>query len=419
METDRIKKEMMKLWKETFHDTDEYVNLIFEKNFDQNWIAYHIDNDKIVSALLGIPYEFKYGKNTIKAIYLCGLATKGEFRNKGLMKALMNQINAKAATEGFAFSFLIPASESLRIYYQNKGYFNGMYRVEERFTEVHDFEKEASADIRKEPENIRTLKAEYFQNIKVSQLVKSSLEDRDKITEYIQANEARNRNFANMIHSKNDVEAMLEENFISNGKIYFACDGKGIIKGCGFVTFDSNIRLTVPKIYFDDNYIYNKILDRIKKDFQNLPMSVFRYPEEVQRKVIWGINYIEENRQPSSEVDFSTTEGVYDVSSHSQPYGMVKILNLRQVLKFLSDSKRDLKFSILINEGEDGYNRVSISDGKISIEPVTYSNLNRNELILKKDEFYSLLLRKKDNSALITETLKIPRLALNMALLLD
>lgn len=419
METEKIRKQMMQLWKDTFHDSDKYIELIFNRYFSLDWIEYYSIGDHIVSALMGIPYKFKYGKYYLNTIYLCGLATREEYRNQGIMNTLITKINKKAELDGFSFSFLIPASESLRIFYHNKGYFNGMYRIEERFTEIHNFDKEATSDLNRENDNVRELKSEYYQNLIIKKLSPNDKEIRNNIIEYIKENESLSKNYSVMIHETEDLESIITENEISGGNIYYGLDSKEKVRGCAFVTFGNKTRIIVPKIFFDDNYVYYKILDVIKKEYIELPMSVFRFPEEVQRKVLWGINYIIENNQNNSEVQFGTTDGVYDISTHSLPYGMVKILNLNEILKFISETRRDLKFSILIKDKNLDFYEVSVNDGNFKIEPIDNPKERGNELILTEDEFYSLLLRKKDNSALITETLNIPRLSLNMALLLD
>lgn len=53
-----IKKQMIKLWKNTFHDSDEYISLVFDNYFDENLLEYEERNGVIISALLGIPYDF-------------------------------------------------------------------------------------------------------------------------------------------------------------------------------------------------------------------------------------------------------------------------------------------------------------------------------------------------------------------------
>ena len=58
MEINEIKRQMKILWKDTFHDSDEYISMIFDNYFKEDLIAYKTENeDTVVSALLGIPYR--------------------------------------------------------------------------------------------------------------------------------------------------------------------------------------------------------------------------------------------------------------------------------------------------------------------------------------------------------------------------
>ena len=40
METLDLKRKLTGLWKDTFHDTDEYIRLWFDKYYDPRWTEY-------------------------------------------------------------------------------------------------------------------------------------------------------------------------------------------------------------------------------------------------------------------------------------------------------------------------------------------------------------------------------------------
>ena len=61
MEANELKRQMMKLWKETFHDSDDYVNLVFDSYFAPEHVVYEESEGKVIAALLAVPYEFKFG----------------------------------------------------------------------------------------------------------------------------------------------------------------------------------------------------------------------------------------------------------------------------------------------------------------------------------------------------------------------
>ena len=58
MEINRLKKCMKKLWKDTFHDSDVYISLVFDNYFNLDNIEYYEEDGALISALLGVPYSF-------------------------------------------------------------------------------------------------------------------------------------------------------------------------------------------------------------------------------------------------------------------------------------------------------------------------------------------------------------------------
>ena len=53
-----IKLQIMKLWKDTFHDTDEYIKLVFDNYFNPELVEYKVENGEVLAAMLGVPYYF-------------------------------------------------------------------------------------------------------------------------------------------------------------------------------------------------------------------------------------------------------------------------------------------------------------------------------------------------------------------------
>lgn len=127
------KRDMMQLWKDTFHDSDNYIKLVFDTYFspDNSFVRY--DENRLIASLLCVPYEFqiltKRGtKSQLKGMYLCGLATRPEWRRQGIMAELMEEAQESAKSKGYDLTFLIPADEHLRDYYSRKGYRTSSYR---------------------------------------------------------------------------------------------------------------------------------------------------------------------------------------------------------------------------------------------------------------------------------------------------
>lgn len=128
-----LKARMERLWTDIFNDSEGYVSLVFDTYFNPDNVFVEYDGEDLISALLGVPYDFiipEEGNDIIlKGMYLCGLATKPKYRNRGLMGNLMEEAESDFTERGFDLAFLIPADNHLRCYYAEKGYDNASYRM--------------------------------------------------------------------------------------------------------------------------------------------------------------------------------------------------------------------------------------------------------------------------------------------------
>lgn len=430
MQTEEIKKKMMKLWKDIFHDTDAYISLVFDNYFNPDLIEYVEENGRIVSALLGVPYEFGCGNEKLKGLYLCGLATDEEFRNRGIMNELIERINKSAKDKGFSFTFLIPSSDALINYYSVRGYVNAMYRVEDCYTQIHDFEKDYMSILSREDDRVRKLKERYYQSLKTTIITDKDTELNGQIVSYIHKSESDISTYLSLQHSEKDIDIIIKENAISGGKIAVSQTTDGKLTGIAFLSVDYKKRVVIHKMYYDDNCSMYKILDFVKRSYPDSPISVFCYPEETDRRVLWMKVYGAPGPEGQNiEGAYGISERVYDVSRHARPYGMIRILDVREILKFLADYRSDAKFSILVKDVEpDGTMlKCKVREGKINFENLDESEISKQRredggmttTCLKKKELFELLFRKKDSSNLIMEAFGIPRIPTNMCLLLD
>lgn len=430
MNDEEIKKKMMKLWKDIFHDSDAYISLVFNNYFSTDLIEYYEENGRIISALLGVPYQFGCGDQRLSGLYLCGLATDEEFRNRGIMNNLIEKINAKAKERGYSFTFLIPSSDALINYYSVKGYTNAMYRVEDCYTQVHDFGKDYISILSREDDRVKRLKEKYYQNLATTIVGENDTEIHKEIISYIRKSENNISTYLTIEHSEKDIEQIIKENNISGGKIVVSHSPDKTLTGIAFVSVDYRKRVVISKIYYDDNCSLYKILDYVKKTYPDSPISVFCYPEETDRRVLWMKVYGASNPEGGNlEGAYGISERVYDVSRHARPYGMIRVLDLREILKFLAVYRNDAKFSILIKNAEmSGYDlKCTVNEGKAYFDVIDNNNNsisrghkdNLQTTTLKVKELMELLFRKKDSSNLIMEAFGIPRIPVNMCLLLD
>lgn len=113
---------MRRLWKETFNDTDEYLDIVFNNYVDTTYCLVCKNSDKLVAQLIGIPYNFYFYGKEIQGLYMCGLATLPDYRGMGIMGKLISLSDQIISRYSFPFSFLIPADSHLRSYYSKFGF---------------------------------------------------------------------------------------------------------------------------------------------------------------------------------------------------------------------------------------------------------------------------------------------------------
>ncbi|MGN1195756.1 MAG: GNAT family N-acetyltransferase, partial [Acutalibacteraceae bacterium] len=120
--------DLFSLWKTCFHDEDGYINLFFEKEYENCKIFACFENGEIVSVLYLLDCFISLDRNRYDGYYLYAAATKPESRGKGLMSALIKEAEDFAKKEGKAFIALVPGEESLYGYYKRFGFDKTMYK---------------------------------------------------------------------------------------------------------------------------------------------------------------------------------------------------------------------------------------------------------------------------------------------------
>lgn len=137
---------MMRLWQDTFGDSDAFVRLFFTRVYrPQN--ALTLSRDGRLAAMLHlVPYSLRIGHRTLPAAYICGVSTRPEARGQGLMTALMRRALRTMRRRGFALTTLIPAEPWLFDVYARLGYVHPIQTCDERI---------ATADLPLAPPDVR------------------------------------------------------------------------------------------------------------------------------------------------------------------------------------------------------------------------------------------------------------------------
>lgn len=323
MEEKKIRQQMKELWRETFGDSPEYIDLVFENNFDPEYVAYHETGDTLDSSLMGVPYRFddSTGK-TLRGLYLCGLATKKSARRQGYMSGLIEEINVRAAEKGFDFTFLIPAGEGARRYYAGRGYQDAFFKVEERYVRGHRFSREMPLEVR-----------EYDPKL------------HKKILDFLfyYGNEPVGRKEAfNIMHDREDWAMILKESLVSRNPVYFGLeDGK--MAGVAVSEIKDN-RIEIKRLVAPREK-ENVFLEGLTKHQPQLNISIIRNLDEVLvegETQIWSPFYGSSNPKTAEYEDISEIEVPYDPSKGAYPFGMARILDLSALLNKVGMNKEEL-----------------------------------------------------------------------------
>ena len=113
---------MMRLWQDTFGDSDAFVRLFFTRVYRPQNAFTTCRDGRLVAMLHIVPYRLRVGRRMLPAAYICGVSTRPEARGQGLMTALMRRALRTMRRRGFALTTLIPAEPWLFDVYARLGY---------------------------------------------------------------------------------------------------------------------------------------------------------------------------------------------------------------------------------------------------------------------------------------------------------
>lgn len=425
MKPSELKTKLAVLWKDTFHDSDEYISLIFDNYFDENLCEYEENGGVVTAGLLGIPYEFGNADNKIQGLYLCGLATTPQYRSRGIMTRLLSRINSKARELGFAFTFLIPADSGLRKYYYDREYVNATYRVIDNYTSVHDFDLEFEADLISQKEKVADMKRRFYASLTVIRISKENNVDEsliDGITKMIRSIEL-SQDGLQIIHSEKDIRNIINENRISDGSVFVIKNSQDEVTAVAFTTISqSEGCVNIHRLFSSDPASRFKVLSALKKEFPEFAVRNYVSSIEMDRKALWSRTYGSYLPEASQAPAISVSERVYSLAAHSKVYGMVRVLDLSEILKFQAHARRDLKYSILV-KGHDPLflDRYDVKEGRLSIKQLSVDSLSPSQAayVMSKRDICEIAFRRRDTDNLITEAFGIPSINASISLLFD
>ena len=414
---------MAKLWKDTFHDSDQYVSLVFSNYFNPDLVEFEENDGEVVAAMLGVPYRFVNASNSIKALYLCGLATKTQFRSRGIMTRLLAKMNDKARNAGFAFTFLIPSDPGLRKYYRDRGFVNAFYRVIDNYTSLHDFNLEFNAILAEQKEKVAVLKKRYFDSLKCSVINSSTPVDTQTISSLVALIRSieDNQQDLQIIHSDRDIEILIRENALSGGSIVYSYNSSDQITAVAFVTV-SDAEANIHKLFSTDLASKYKVMSAVKEKFADLPIRHYVSSIEMDRNAVWARSYGSFMGETMAVGTISVTERVYSLAAHAKVYGMAHILDLYEILKFQAGNRHDLKYSILM-KSSDVYTleQIDTLNGEVKVRKLPVDSVDSAKMayLMSKRDISEILFRRRDTDNMITEAFGIPSINGAINLMLD
>ena len=113
------------LWQTAFDDSKESLDFFFEKTVSPDRVLAVFLNGNPVSALYMLESEIIINKKIYSAYYIYAVCTHPDYRGKGLMKSLFEELFKVARGREIDYLFLVPQEEHLFKIYEKSGFKNG------------------------------------------------------------------------------------------------------------------------------------------------------------------------------------------------------------------------------------------------------------------------------------------------------
>lgn len=119
---EKYKKDIINIWKASFGDTEDYINLFLKNNLIGNCVLW-IEDNIAVSMLFLIDCNLKTKENNFFGKYIYAVATLPKYRNKGYTTKLLDFVNSTLATnQSYDFTVLVPSEKELFNFYGKREY---------------------------------------------------------------------------------------------------------------------------------------------------------------------------------------------------------------------------------------------------------------------------------------------------------
>ena len=130
---EEIKQQTRNLWRDTFHDDEDFLSLYFDEKYSDRDNFTLRPNGYVAAAMQMLPYRVSIYGQSVHAGYVSGLCVMPDFRRHGLASRLLFDSHRRLYQQGGVLSFLIPSDDSLRAFYekpQHGAFWTTTYRKE-------------------------------------------------------------------------------------------------------------------------------------------------------------------------------------------------------------------------------------------------------------------------------------------------
>ena len=119
------------LWNTAFDDSKESLDYFFKNTISPERVLAVFEDGKPVSALYMLESDILIDKKEYSAYYIYAVCTHPDFRGKGLMKSLFEELFKVGKSRNIDYLFLVPEEEYLFNIYEKLGFKNGFSYSEE------------------------------------------------------------------------------------------------------------------------------------------------------------------------------------------------------------------------------------------------------------------------------------------------
>ncbi len=333
------KSEILRLWQECFpEDSPKWLRMFFDATYSDEEALSLADPDTgaTASSLLLLPYSMQFNAASIGVGYIYGAGTLRRFRARGYMSQLMRLALHEAADRGDSLAVLIPASESLRLYYQRFGFATVFYATPMRYTAAHHFSYEGEYD--------------YLSTLPPSQLFEA----------YERLSQPRNYNIR---HTAAQFLTIMEDCRLS-GHIFAAIGREEVVEAMAWARFSEiSNDLIVTEVLADSDNSQAAVMAALQTQAPHRPMTLLA--------------------QPSDQ----------SIGGNLTAQGMARVVNPEVIFTALAEAHPTLRLSIKLTDPilPENTGIYTLANGKLTVADITAQTTAKVQLDITPDVLTALL----------------------------